>query len=144
MKDFKHILSHKILQKMSLTRYTFVNLWTNLHIHLETINVSWQLNLFKLFQNLTINNLNTKVVLKRKIQRVDRMLIIKRNTVNVCKIIYIYSFTPISSESWTYYPNLNLILSKIFSFNYLFISKWNFIANERNYSMFTMMSIKHL
>ena len=67
MKDFGHILSHKILQKTSLTRYTFVNLWTNLHIHLKTIIVPWQLNLFELFQNLAINNLNTEVVLKREI-----------------------------------------------------------------------------
>ena len=62
----------------------------------------------------------------------------------MCQILYIYSFTPVSGESLTYHPNRDLILSKIFSFNYLFVSKRNFIANERNNSMFTMMSIKHL
>ena len=60
MKDFGHVL---ILQK---TRYTFVNLWTNFHSHLKTIIVPWQLDLFELFQNRAINNLKTKVALKRE------------------------------------------------------------------------------
>ena len=60
MKDFGYIL---ILQK---TMYTFVNLWTNFHIHLKTIIVPWQLDLFELFQNRAINNLKTKVALKRE------------------------------------------------------------------------------
>ena len=63
MKDFGYILSHKILQK---TRYTFVNLWTNFHIHLKTTVVPWQLELFKLFQSHVINNLNTTIILNRE------------------------------------------------------------------------------